>query len=190
MPSQQRKWHSRTEPLFVGLAGRIGAGKTSAAEYLSSKYRFQYARYSLVLQEWLSPDTSDRDRLQKLGWDIMSGGLQVELNSRLIAALDHSRSAVIDGLRHPIDFDSLASTFGSSFRIIFLEAPPHARFERLRSRFSTFDEFYAADVQPVEQNIDILRPLADVTIPNEGSIESLYQHLDTCMTESVVGDRR
>jgi dephospho-CoA kinase len=119
----------------------------------------------------------------------MGGGLQVELNSRLIAALDRSRSAAIDGLRHPTDFDSLASTFGSSFRMIFLEARPYARFERLRSRFSTYDEFQATDSQPVERNIDNLKQLASVTIPNDGSIESLYQRLDACMTECEVGGR-
>src|SRR6266852_6152329 len=96
----------RTERLFVGFAGRMGAGKTSAARYLESKYGFQYTRYSQVLQEWLGDAVSDQNHLQKLGWDVMAGGQQRELNSRLIAGLDRSRSAAIDGLRHRIDFDS------------------------------------------------------------------------------------
>jgi dephospho-CoA kinase len=137
----------------------MGAGKTSAAKYLASKHAFQYTRYSQVLQEWLSPGVSDRDRLQKIGWDVMAGGRQVELNSRLIAGLDRSRSAAIDGLRHRIDFDSLSSTFGASFRMIFLEARPEVRFERLRSRFPTYVAFQAADSHPVEANIDDLKPL-------------------------------
>src|SRR6266404_118743 len=124
---------SRIEPIVVGFAGHIGAGKTSAAQYLRSKYGFQYTRYSKVLQDWLSPDGPERDRLQKLGWDIMAGGLQTQLNSRLIAGLDRSRSAAIDGLRHPIDFDDLTSVFGASFHMVFIEARQEFRFERLRS---------------------------------------------------------
>ena len=90
----------------------MGSGKTSAAKYLSSRYGFQYARYSQVLQDWLSAGNADRDRLQILGWDVMAGGRQAELNARLIAGIDRSRSAAIDGVRHRLDFDSLSSRLG------------------------------------------------------------------------------
>ena len=190
MASQRPSRHSQTEPIFVGFAGRLGAGKTSAARYLSSKYGFQYTRYSQILQEWLSPGVSDRNRLQKLGWDIMAGGRQVELNSRLMAGLDRSQSAAIDGLRHPIDFDSLSSNFGASFRMIFLEARQEGRFERLRSRFPTLAAFQAAESQPVEAHIDSLRPLAGETISNDESLESLYQQLDAWIAARGMGDHK
>ena len=74
----------------------MGSGKTSAAKYLGSQYGFQYTRYSQVLQDWLSAGDADRARLQILGWDVMAGGLQAELNTRLIAGIDRSRSAAID----------------------------------------------------------------------------------------------
>src|SRR5262245_7027015 len=99
MTSQCPSRPSPDERVFIGFAGRIGAGKTSAAKYLSSEHGFQYTRYSQVLQDWFSADRPERDRLQKVGWDIMAGGLQQELNSRLLAGLDRSQSAVIDGLR-------------------------------------------------------------------------------------------
>jgi dephospho-CoA kinase len=190
MPSQRPSRHLRTEPVVVGFTGRIGAGKTSAAMYFKSKYGFQYARYSQVLQEWLSPDNADRDRLQKLGWDIMTGGMQLELNSRLLAGLDRARSAAIDGLRHPTDFDSLSSAFGSSFRMVFLEASLERRFERLRSRFSTQAEFEIAAAQPAESYIDNLRPLASVTIRNDGSLECLHQQLDAWIAAVEMGGHK
>ena len=112
----------------------MGAGKTSAAKYLSSMYGLQYIRYSQILREWLAPEIVERERLQSLGWEIMAGGRQPELNARLIARLDRSRSAVIDGLRHSIDFDSLSEAFGTSFNMIFLESGSDVRFERLRWR--------------------------------------------------------
>ena len=120
----------------------------------------------------------------------MGGGLQAELNSRLIAGLDRSRSAAIDGLRHPIDFDSLSSTLGPSFRLVFVEARQKSRFERLRSRFPTCAAFQAAESQPVEAHIDTLRPLASVAIPNDESLESLYQRLDAWIGLNGAGDQK
>jgi dephospho-CoA kinase len=170
--------HSRIEPVFVGFAGRIGAGKTSAAKYLSSRYGFQYARYSRVLREWLSPRTADRDELRKFGWEVMAGGRQAELNACLIGSLERSQGAAIDGMRHSIDLESLSGAFGLSFRMIFLEASQEIRFQRLRPRFSTCQEFQVAESHPVEGHIDDLKPLASAILSNEESLEDLYQQLD------------
>src|SRR6267154_1313874 len=119
MASRRTSPPSCIESIFVGLAGHIGSGKTSAAMHLTRKYGFRYSRYSQVLEEWASGGAADRDRLQRLGWDVMAGGLQAELNARLIAGIDRSRSAAIDGLRHSVDFESLSFTFGGSFTMIF-----------------------------------------------------------------------
>ena len=189
MPSPSPFLRSQTEALFVGFAGRIGAGKTSAANYLSSRYGFQYARYSQVLRDWLASEVPEREGLQELGWEVMAGGRQVELNARLIAGLSRSQSAVIDGLRHHIDFHSLSYAFGASFRLVFLEAAAEARFERKRSRFPTYEAFLAADLHPVEAHIDSLKPLAAATIPTEESLESLYRRLDGWVATHGMGDR-
>jgi hypothetical protein len=177
MPSQDPSRHSPTDNVFVGFAGHIGAGKTSAAQYLSEKYGFQYKRYSQVLGDWLASESPDPEDLQQFGWKVMAGGRQVELNARLIATLDRSRSAAIDGLRHPIDFHCLSYAFGPSFRLVFLDAAAGTRFKR-KPRFSTCDALLATDSQPVESYIDSLRPLAAATISNEESLESFYQRLD------------
>jgi dephospho-CoA kinase len=102
----------------------------------------------------------------------------MELNSRLIAAIDRSRSTAIDGLRHPIDFGCLSSSFGTSFHLIFLEAEPETRFNRLRMRFGQFSRFQAADSHAVEARIEDLRPLASTTIRNDEPLEDLYHRLD------------
>lgn len=190
MPDQRTLPKSCTEPVFVGFAGRTGSGKTLAATYLSSKYSFQYKRYSEVLRKWASPVDANRAELQRIGWKIMTGSEQTELNALLIAELDRSRSAAIDGLRHSIDLQSLRAAFGVSFEMIFLDARQENRFERLRTRFSTFDGFRAADSHPVEGYIDDLRTQASTRIPNDDSPEHLYQQLDSWVLTRRLGDRR
>jgi dephospho-CoA kinase len=189
MSAQRPLRPSPNDPLFVGFAGRMGSGKTSAATYLNSKYLFQYVRYSQVLDRWRAGNTQDQVRLQQLGWDIMSGGLQKELNSRLVASLDRSRSAAIDGLRHMIDFESLSASFGTSFGLIFLEAGEGYRFERLSKRFGMFGAFKEADSHPVEAHIESLRPLAALTISNEHSLDDLHKQLDAWIASFGVRDR-
>ena len=117
----------------------------------------------------------------------MSGGLQTELNTRLIAGIDRSQNTAIDGLRHQIDFSALSSAFGTAFYMIFLEASPRVRFERLRSRFATFSEFQAADAHPVDASIDSLRPLANTIISNDDLMENLYQRLDSWIAARQLG---
>ena len=77
-----------------------------------------------------------------------------------------------------MDFDSLSSSLGASFTLIFLKASQQPRFGRVRDRFESFAEFQAADSHPVESHIDGLQPLARLTISTEHSLESLYNQLD------------
>jgi hypothetical protein len=188
MPSQDPSRHSPTDAVFVGFAGHIGAGKTSAAHYLSEKYGFQYTRYSQVLRDWLASESPDREDLQQFGWEVMAGGRQVELNARLIAGLDRSQSVAVDGLRHPVDFHCLSYAFGAAFRLLFLDAATETRLRR-KPRFLTYDAFLAANSQPVEAQIDSLRPLAAATVPNEASLGSLYHQLDGLLASGRTEDR-
>jgi dephospho-CoA kinase len=163
-----------SEPnLIIGLAGRIGSGKTEVAHLIESQCGFQYLRYSIVLADWYHTDPSAKARLQHVGWEVMSGDRQRELNYRLIQQVDRNRECVIDGLRHPIDFESLKSEFGSCFHLIFVDTPAESRLERLRSRYATREQFVEADSHPVESNIDAMRPLADVVLDGELPISEI-----------------
>jgi dephospho-CoA kinase len=188
MPSQPLPRRLATDPIYIGFAGRIGSGKTSAARHLASARGFQYTRYGKVLREWLGDDGSDRARLQQLGWDVMVGGRQRQLNGRLIAGLDRSQSAAIDGLRHPTDFECLASAYGPCFWLVYLESGQERRFERLRSRFSDYTAFQEADSRPVEAHIEDLKLLASATIENDGALEDMYQGVDEWIARIDRGD--
>src|SRR6266852_9223106 len=118
----------RGERLVIGITGRIGSGKTTVGRYLESRYGFQYLRYSAVLADWLAKDPESKAHLQKVGWEVMAGGMQAELNRRLIAQIKPNADVAVDGLRHPLDCDTLSNSFLLSFRLLFIDSPPQLRF--------------------------------------------------------------
>jgi dephospho-CoA kinase len=167
-------------PIVVGITGRIGAGKTSVGKYLNSNYGFQYIRYSQVLSEWLVGDPDGKGRLQEIGWEIMAGGMQPELNRRLIAQITPNLSTAVDGLRHPLDHEALKSSFSSVFHLLYVDCPSETRWEHVRGKpkYPTYDSFQMADSHQVEQQIQLLQRTADWTIHNEGTLDELYLAVD------------
>jgi dephospho-CoA kinase len=170
----------RGERLVIGITGRIGSGKTTIGRYLESKYGFQYLRYSAVLADWLAKDPESKAQLQKVGWEVMAGGMQAELNRRLLAQIAPDGDVAIDGLRHPLDYQTLESKFSPSFHLLYIDSPARVRFERKKdkTKYADFAKFQAADSHAVEQQIDSLRPNADLVIHNEASLQALYEKVD------------
>ena len=170
----------RGERLVTGITGRIGSGKTTVGKYLESGYGFQYVRYSEVLAEWRAKDPESKAQLQKVGWEVMAGGMQAELNRRLIARIKPDADVAVDGLRHPLDYATLSSSFPESFRLLFIDSPPRLRFERLnqKGKYADLTSFDTADSHLVEQQIDSLRVDATLVIRNEGSLQDLYATVD------------
>lgn len=179
---------SRDERLVIGITGRIGSGKTSVGRYLGSEHGFQYLRYSQVLSEWLANDPESKAHLQEVGWKVMAGGMQTDLNNRLIARVRPDADVAVDGLRHPIDYEVHRNSYLSSFHLLYIDSPRECRWERLRAngRYRDRDSFEAADSHPVEQQIEALRARAELLIRNDGSLENLYLVID----EAISGFRR
>lgn len=177
MPSDQSQ-QPQDNHLIIGVTGHIGAGKTSAANYLRSAHGFFYVRYSKVLSDWLAKDPESRAHLQTVGWEVMAGGMQMELNARLIAQIPAQVDCTADGLRHPIDHESLTKTFPSQFRLLYIESRQETRWQRVRRRYAELDSFRRADSHPVEQNIDALRAKAFAVLENDGTLGDLYSKLE------------
>jgi dephospho-CoA kinase len=170
----------RGERLVVGITGRIGSGKTTVGRYLESRYGFQYIRYSEVLAEWRAKDPESKAQLQRVGWEVMAGGMQAELNRRLTARITPDADVAVDGLRHPLDYETLNNSFSLSFHLLYIESPSRLRFNRLnlKGKYPDFPSFDAADSHPVEQQIDWLRAIAELVIRNEHSLPELYLAVD------------
>jgi dephospho-CoA kinase len=171
------------ERLAIGITGRIGAGKTSAGRYLSSRHGFQYLRYSQVLSEWKDPET--KANLQEIGWEVMANGMQGELNRRLIDQIVSGADVAVDGPRHPLDCKSLKKAFESSFHLLFIDSSQEVRWERKKDKkkYASFASFKTADSHPVEQQIESLRASSALVFQNQGSLQDLYAALDEAVRE-------
>lgn len=171
----------RDERIVVGFTGRIGAGKTSAAKHLGEAHGFFYIRYSQVLSDWLVNDPESKAHLQRIGWEVMAGGMQAELNRRLIARIPDGRDCAVDGLRHPLDYQSLSEAFPSWFKLIYIDSFERLRWARLIRTDRTLEEVRRADSHAVEQQIDSLREKAFAVIDNNGSLRELYSKVDSLL---------
>jgi dephospho-CoA kinase len=168
--------------VVIGVAGRIGSGKTAVAHHLERASGFRYYRYSLVLAEWFKTDPQCKAVLQELGWGVMSGDRQRELNRLVIAGMDADHDCVVDGLRHLIDFESLMSTFAARFAMAYIEASPESRFKRLSERFTDYEEFLIADSHPVEASIQELKPLAEIVLNGDLPFPELALQMSAFVT--------
>jgi dephospho-CoA kinase len=189
MPNQNSQ-HRQYDRLVIGITGRIGAGKTSVGKYLKSAHGFHYARYSQVLSDWLAKDPESKAHLQVIGWEVMAGGMQAELNARLISQLPAQSDCAVDGLRHALDYESLNAAFGSHFYLMFVDSSPEIRWRRLRSRYPEMADFRRADSHPVEQHIDSLRLKAFSALDNDSSLQTLYSKVDTVLKKTRSGGTR
>src|SRR5260370_7636728 len=122
------------ERLIVGITGGMGLGKRSVGRYLEWRYGFQYLRYSAVLEDWLAKDPESKAHLQKVGWEVMAGGMQAELNRRLTARITPDTDVAVDGLRHPLDYETLNNSFSDSFRLLYIDSADRLRFDRLHHK--------------------------------------------------------
>lgn len=177
--------------VVLGIAGRIGAGKTTVGRYLGASHGFQYVRYSQVLAEWRLQQPR-KERLQEVGWEVMAGGLQPELNRRLIAEIDQKRDCAVDGLRHPIDFETLRSAFPAAFSLLYVDCPPETRWEHVKhtGRYSGLQEFQSADGHAVERQIEDLRAKAYVVVSNLESLEQLHSKVDDILQRVRPGEQQ
>ncbi len=167
------------ERLIIGITGPMGSGKTTAAEYLASEHGFSHIRYSQVLADWFNEDPERKSELQVVGWEVMSGGSQAELNRRLLSKISSGANWVVEGLRHPLDYESLKNAFASRFHLVYIDSSREQRWLRLqkRGRFRTFEEFCIADQHPVEQSIPQLKQFAEVCIASTEPLQQLYEPL-------------
>lgn len=172
---------------IFGFVGHIASGKGAACDYFHEKHAAGYHRFSAILRDLVVrlylPD--DRDHLIR-----MSEALRREFGEDTLArvmaadvANDPAGIICIDGIRRVQDMMNLRQIAG--FKLIYIEANPKIRYERLILRAQrsdeknkTFEQFLADEQRPTETSIDEVKKQADIFINNNGSIEEFYIQLE------------
>ncbi|MEE8167712.1 MAG: AAA family ATPase [Candidatus Hydrothermarchaeales archaeon] len=181
--------------LYVGLAGKIGSGKTVVSEHLQKAYGATEHRFSEILEDILDRLYLPHERgyLQRLG-----GSIRKELGHDVIVnamkkdlETEKADVVVIDGIRYENEVEMLRDFKGI---LIFVSAPSELRYQRSVKRGTrgeatiTFEQFLVNEKAATERGLDIVERKADYVLDNTGTLEELIQNVDGIMREKL-GDK-
>ncbi len=182
--------------MIVGVVGKIAAGKTTVAKFFEEKGFCRIScseplidllTHNVSGYSWIPelPEKAEptRERLiafgkylkEKYGGDIL-----------IRLAVDKKRGCkniVIDGVRSREEVEAIKRLGG---KVIYLEARPEIRFERLMKRkaekdreIRTFEDFKAMDdAEERLYHTSKLKELSDYVIVNEGTLEELKERVE------------
>ncbi|RLG55545.1 MAG: hypothetical protein DRN88_05550 [Candidatus Hydrothermarchaeota archaeon] len=174
--------------IVIGLTGKIGAGKSAVAKYISKNYNASEHRFSQILMDILDRLylPHKREYLQSLGAclrkireDVIVEAFKKDLEK------DKSEIIVIDGIRYPNEVKMLRS-FEKNV-LICIEAPVELRYERCKKRKEkeetrlTFEEFLKNEEAETEKRIEEICKEADFIINNDSTLEELFKKVDEIM---------
>lgn len=180
--------------IVVGVSSLPGGGKDYIAEILVNKYGFYK----------VSPGDTVREIIKKFGSEMtfeMEQQIQAQLRKKYgddyIMELCYKKileskqeRIVIPGIRRPRDVAFYKNKFGDSFLNIFVYAPRHIRYERVRERgredehgVLSYTEFCRRDKQQRDTyNLDKTRKVSDIFLRNsENESKKLKLKLDVIL---------
>jgi len=187
--------------MIIGVVGKIAAGKTTVAKFFEEKgfcrvscsdplidlLTHNVSDYSLIpeLPEKAEPTREKLIEFGKYLKDKYGGDILIRL------AVDKKRNCeniVIDGVRSREEIEAIKRLGG---KVIYVEAKPEIRFERLMKRkaskdrgIKTFEDFKAMDdAEERLYHTSELKDLADYVIVNEGTLEELREKVERIIEE-------
>lgn len=186
--------------MIIGLTGRNASGKGEVGEYLKAR-GFLFFSLSDVLRTELTrrkkPVT--RDNLTWLGNKLRDEQGPSVLADLILPKLEDDRHYVIDSFRNPEEVKAFRRT--KDFVLVFVDASPKTRFERMQSRkrekdARTYEDFIRienrekSNLDPTKQNLDACAALADHHLSNNGSLETLHRAIDKMAMKILMNARR
>lgn len=167
--------------VFV-ITGSLGAGKTTAASYISQKYGYQHL--SFVDEIW-KPILAERKievsrvNLQKLGIELMSNWGPEKIVCTLLAKADPTKTIIMDDVRR-LDVVDIIRKHCRKVFLVYIDADFDMRYPRLvkRDNISSMEEQRQAESVETETTIIDIKNHADYIILNHGDINLFYSDLD------------
>lgn len=153
--------------LIVGLTGKRGSGKSTIAHQLVEEYGFARASFGdLVRDEAIARSLpTDVATLQTLGRTLIDEWGWTKFCQAAIAGTRDASKVVIDGIRHVGALETIRRLVAPvPLILVFVHLDESRRLMRLRVRGRIGDTDAGVESDPVEQEVDSLRALADFEI--------------------------
>lgn len=143
------------------ISGSLGAGKTTAASYISKKYGYQHLSFvdeiwkPILIERGLE---INRENLQSLGIELMSS---------------------IDDVRRK-DVVEIIREFTLDVFLVYIDVDFKTRYPRLvkRDKVKSEEEQLKSEAVETETTVPELKPIANYIIINSGSLNSFYASID------------
>lgn len=121
----------------IGIVGKIGSGKDTAAQYLTKKYKFKSVNMGDLVREEskkkkLVPTRKNLTNISKQFTDKFGKDYWAKVAVKKIKSLSGSKF-VITGIRRLEDYNRISRTF-KNFEFYLIDANPRIRFQRMRKR--------------------------------------------------------
>ena|SRR3989344_8359867 len=171
----------------ICIAGLIGSGKDTAAEYIATKYGYHIIDYAQILREICRKEGLEvtRDNLQNLRIKYGNTFLAEEVVERVKKS--HGKKFVLTPIRRSEDYEIPKKELGESVMLIVINSDAKIRFERLSKRGRENDPKDFAEFERQERreneifNFGRTFSYASHKINNDGSIKQLQDEIDNVM---------
>jgi dephospho-CoA kinase len=166
----------------VVFCGKMGAGKSTAAQHLSTSFglptlSFTKAVFNPILQV-LRVEPS-RASYQEIGKVLASWPGERQLLTALLAESEGNSTVVLDDVRYKMTGQTVRSLAERSI-FIYVEASFEERYSRLKRRdgVTSMTDQRLVESAPTESQIDELREFADVVVINEHAADDFLQRIE------------
>ena len=186
--------------MILGVAGPNGAGKGEVVAFLRAR-SFTALSLSDVIRDALRAEgvAETREQMIDAGRRLRAAHGPAALAERLAPRLLPDRHYAIDSIRHPAEVEALRRA-SRRFRLLWVDADPALRLERLRARGRPGDPETLARLLELEgrergsadeaaQQLDAVAALADARLHNDGPLAELHAQLQRVLAESMGFER-
>jgi cytidylate kinase len=153
----------------LGIAGRMGSGKSVLVQELASKLRCQMSSFGDVVRDVAESRglLITRSNLQSVGQELVEKQLEEFCQAVIDRAGEWKGSGqlVIDGFRHSQVVETVRRLIEPvPLYLIFVDAPEDARKTRLSEREPEYVQHPEYELHPTEQSVEELREAADLVL--------------------------
>lgn len=194
VPTNNFKLKHQSEIILI--AGFIGSGKSEACKLLEDEFHYVNIRCSKIMGEIIGCgpiEVTGRRNLQDEGYKfIHSGDGHNRLADGIIKFMSENpdKSYVLDGLRYPQTLSVLTEKLNKPITIIYIDKLIGKLWEHYTDSIRinikpSFVDYLNTEYHPVEKHIQDFRPIANIVVYNNDTLDSYLSTLRKFFTYEI-----